>query len=241
MVDAFNVLDSDKVTSVSQRWGDYRYDYRDPSRGAASGAARRRSRRRREIQTPRGDPFRRQIRLLIDLRSGAAAGAAPFFVIPGEPWCDRCSACLVALWLAASTGAAGRTTARPPRAQRRRRQAGGGDGEIRRVGRRPRSPDRGVPDRLGRGRHRRVLPRTSLRSTGAPTSSSPTSVRPTTRRTLTLSNPSRRQVASTSPAATSGGSRRPCSELRWATRSKRPSCEAPWSAERRPERPARAV
>jgi hypothetical protein len=30
-VDAFNVLDSDKVTSVSERWGDYYYDYIDPT------------------------------------------------------------------------------------------------------------------------------------------------------------------------------------------------------------------
>jgi hypothetical protein len=30
-VDAFNVLDSDTVTSVSERWGDYYYDYTDPS------------------------------------------------------------------------------------------------------------------------------------------------------------------------------------------------------------------
>ena len=29
-VDAFNVLDSDTVTEVSQRWGDYYYDYTDP-------------------------------------------------------------------------------------------------------------------------------------------------------------------------------------------------------------------
>ena len=30
-VDAFNVLDSDTVTSVAQRWGDYFYDYIDPT------------------------------------------------------------------------------------------------------------------------------------------------------------------------------------------------------------------
>ncbi len=34
MVDAFNVLDSDTVTSVSQRWGDYYYDYRDHPEGS---------------------------------------------------------------------------------------------------------------------------------------------------------------------------------------------------------------
>lgn len=33
-VDAFNVLDSDKVTSVSQRWGDYDYDYEDHPEGS---------------------------------------------------------------------------------------------------------------------------------------------------------------------------------------------------------------
>ena len=32
-VDAFNVLDSDTVTSASQRWGDYYYDYTDPAAG----------------------------------------------------------------------------------------------------------------------------------------------------------------------------------------------------------------
>jgi hypothetical protein len=32
-VDAFNVLDSDTVTSVSERWGDYWYDWQDPSAG----------------------------------------------------------------------------------------------------------------------------------------------------------------------------------------------------------------
>jgi hypothetical protein len=30
-IDAFNVLDSDTVTSVSERWGDYWYDYTDPT------------------------------------------------------------------------------------------------------------------------------------------------------------------------------------------------------------------
>ncbi|MCU0303848.1 MAG: TonB-dependent receptor [Thermoanaerobaculales bacterium] len=32
-VDAFNVLDSDTVTEVSERWGDYYYDYLDPAAG----------------------------------------------------------------------------------------------------------------------------------------------------------------------------------------------------------------
>jgi len=32
-VDAFNVLDSDTVTSVSTRWGDYYYDWEDPAAG----------------------------------------------------------------------------------------------------------------------------------------------------------------------------------------------------------------
>jgi hypothetical protein len=30
-VDAFNVLDSDSVTEVAERWGDYYYDYIDPT------------------------------------------------------------------------------------------------------------------------------------------------------------------------------------------------------------------
>jgi hypothetical protein len=34
MLDGFNVFDSEKVTSVAQRWGDYRYDWRDHPDGS---------------------------------------------------------------------------------------------------------------------------------------------------------------------------------------------------------------